>query len=456
MQRVRRPGRPLRQDEDIFDTWFSSGLWPFSTLGWPERTADLARYYPSTVMETGYDIIFFWVARMMMLGEWLMGREPFSVVFLHGMVRDPYGAKMSKTRGNVVDPLGVVDEVGADALRFALLNGLTAGMDQRMSSARLEGARNFANKIWNASRFVLAQRPPELPADAVLAVPSQEVLGPAEHWVLERANATLEAVDHAYATFQLGEAARLLHTAIWGEYCDWYLELAKSQLAPDRPAQRRVATWQVLAWVLDRYLRMLHPLMPHLTEYLWARLPKAPDDPDLLIVARWPAGPAGGVDEVTAAGTAQLLELVTAIRNARTDAGIGAATWLAVTIVPRTNGLLVALKGLEDAVERLARVRVSVADDRAVLDAMPQALAVVTDHAEARLAATEGETAQDDSRVRKELAEAEQHLAAARARLADPRFTERAPAGVVEGVRERERELAERVDRLRRLLGGPG
>ncbi len=449
------PASGLRQDDDIFDTWFSSGLWPFSTLGWPERTSDLERFYPGTVMETGYDIIFFWVARMMMLGEWLMGREPFSVVYLHGMVRDPYGAKMSKTRGNVVDPLGIVDEVGADALRFALVNGLSAGMDQRLSSGRLEGARNFANKIWNAGRYVLSQRPPELPADAILAVPPAGLLGPAEHWILGRCDATVADVDQAYATFQLGEAARLLHTAIWAEFCDWYLELAKAQLAPDRPADRRVATWQVLAWVLDRYLRLLHPIMPHITEHLWARLPKAPDDPDLLIVARWPAGAVTGVDPGLAAGTADLLELITAIRNARTDAGIAASTWLAATIVPRSEGLLQALRGLEDGVERLARVRVSLADDPGVLHEAHGALAVVTDQAEAILAATQADTARDRERVAKELAEAERHLEAARARLDDPAFTGRAPAAVVEGARRRAQELAERVERLREHSAGP-
>jgi valyl-tRNA synthetase len=216
-----------------------------------------------------------------------------------------------------------------------------------------------------------------------------------------------------------------------------------------------VATWQVLAWVLDRYLRLLHPIMPHITEHLWARLPKAPDDPDLLIVARWPEGAAGGVDGVSATGTAELLELITAIRNARTDAGIDPATWLAATIVPRTAGLVVALRGLEDAVERLARIRVSVADDRAVLDAVPGALAVVSDQAEVRLAVSEGGAAGDDARVAKQLAEAEQHLAAARERLANPAFTGRAPAAVVEGVRQRERELGELVARLRGLTGGP-
>jgi valyl-tRNA synthetase len=445
-----RPVAELRQDPDIFDTWFSSGLWPFSTLGWPDATPDLARFYPGTVMETGYDIIFFWVARMMMLGEWLTGHEPFGIVYLHGMVRDPYGAKMSKTRGNVVDPLGVIDEVGADALRFALVNGTAPGMDQRLSPDRLEGAQRFANKIWNASRYVVSQRPVELPADAILSLPSADAMGPAEHWILTRCAQTLRDVDAAYASFQFAEATRLLHAAIWADYCDWYLELAKTQLAPEQPAATRVATWQVLAWVLDRYLRVLHPVMPHITEHIWAHLPKSPDDPDLLIVARWPDPAAvGGVDATAAAGVSDLLELITAIRNARSDTGIDAGTWLAATVVPRTAALRAAISGLDEAVSRLARVRVAVADEAAVLDSVPNALAVVTDAAEARLAATEGDRERDRARVERELAEAQQHLEGARARLADPRFTERAPAHVVDGARQRVMELDDRVARLR-------
>ncbi len=317
----------------------SSGLWPFSTLGWPEATPDLDRFYPGTVMETGYDIIFFWVARMMMLGEWLTGREPFGIVYLHGMVRDPEGAKMSKTRGNVVDPLGVIDEVGADALRFALVNGTAPGMDQRLSPSKLEGARNFANKIWNASRYVLSQRPAELPRTPSCRCPARTRWGPRSTGSWLAAPPTLREVDAAYASFQFAEATRLLHAAIWSEYCDWYLELAKAQLAPERPAATRVATWQVLAWVLDRYLRVLHPVMPHITEHVWAFLPKSPDDPDLLIVARWPDPAAGDVaDAAVAAGVRDLLELITAIRNARSDAGIDVSTWLAATVVPRNDG----------------------------------------------------------------------------------------------------------------------
>ncbi len=444
-----RTASELKQDPDIFDTWFSSGLWPFSTLGWPEATNDLDRFYPGTAMETGYDIIFFWVARMMMLGEWLTGREPFGIVYLHGMVRDADNAKMSKVKGNVVDPLGVIDEVGADALRFALVNGTAPGMDQRLSPDRLDGARNFANKIWNASRFVLSQRPAELPADAILSLPSADAMGPAEHWILARCAATLREVDAAYASFQFAEATRLLHAAIWSEYCDWYLELAKTQLAPGRSAEVRVATWQVLAWVLDRYLRMLHPVMPHITEHIWAYLPKSPDDPDLLIVARWPDPAAAvGASAATASGVAEILELITAIRNARTDAGVDASTWLAATVLARNAPLRDALVELDEAVSRLARVRVAIADDPTVLEQVPNAIAVVTDAAEARLAATDSDRDRDRLRVERELSEAVRHLEAAQARLADPRFTERAPAAVVDGARQRAQELTDRVARL--------
>ena len=226
-----RPAAELRQDPDIFDTWFSSGLWPFSTLGWPDDTPDFRRYYPTSVMETGYDIIFFWVARMMMLGIHLTGREPFHTVYLSGLIRDPQGQKMSKTKGNVVDPLAVIDESGADALRFALIHGATPGIDQRFGSQKLESARNFANKLWNAARFVVGSRPASIPAGSERLLPDARHLGPGERWLRSRAAATTAAVDDALAGFAFGEVTRLLYEAIWSEYCDWGLELAKVRLA---------------------------------------------------------------------------------------------------------------------------------------------------------------------------------------------------------------------------------
>ena len=287
--------RQLAQDDDTFDTWFSSGLWPFSTLGWPDDTHDLRTYYPTTVMETGHDILFFWVARMMMLGEWLTDREPFSVVYLSGLIRDPYGRKMSKTKGNVIDPLAIMDDIGADALRFALVHGAGPGADLSLGPSRLDGARNFANKLWNAARFVLGARPPELPADVVLGLPERDRLGPAEHWILWRCHVALRDTEAAYASLQFAEATRILHAAIWSDYCDWYLEMAKVRLGPAIEADDRVATWQVLTWVFDRYLRMLHPVMPHITEEIWGRLPHRPDDGELLITADWPSQGVGGL-----------------------------------------------------------------------------------------------------------------------------------------------------------------
>ena len=443
----------LVQDDDTFDTWFSSGLWPFSTLGWPEKTADLLTYYPTTVMETGHDIIFFWVARMMMFGEWLTGQQPFDVVYLSGLIRDPYGKKMSKTKGNVIDPLEVMDEIGADALRFALVNGSAPGADLRLTSSRLDGARNFANKLWNAARFVLGAKPAELPGDVALSLPDAEQMGPAEHWILSRCHAALRDADAAYAGFQFAEATRILHTAIWSEYCDWYLEMAKVRLRPEVDPARRVATWQVLAWVLDRYLRMLHPVMPHITEEIWGRLPHRPDDADLLITATWPVDKSlrSEADEEQAAAVADILELVSQMRNARADAGIEPGTWLDAALRFEDPGHAAAFEAIADAVSRLARVRPSVVptDEPVTGEA---ALVVVSRGAEARLSVSAEDRERDQARLRKELAETEQQLAATQARLSNEAFVGRAPAQVVDGVRARASELQELATRLRQNL----
>ncbi len=460
-----RPAAELTQDPDTFDTWFSSGLWPFSTLGWPDATADLTRYYPGTVLETAYDILFFWVARMMMLGEWLTGRAPFSIVFLSGLIRDPQGKKMSKSIGNVVDPLGVIDDMGADALRFALINGSAPGADIRLTPSRLEGARNFANKLWNATRFVLGARPDTLDENASLELPLPSRLGPAEQWILSRCAATTAQVEEAYSSFQFGEAARLLHQAIWSEYCDWYLELAKVQLAADQPAETRHATWQVLAWVLDDYLRLLHPIMPFVTETLWSRLPHRPQDRALLMTSPWPdAAEAAAASQEDAAGVAALIELIGAIRTARADAGIEPGTRLAARIYladERTRTVFAALSG---AVSRLARVDPILVATREELEgtaamagaAGAAAMAVLTDAAEARLTADAATQERERARLERDLADAERMLAAAQARLADESFVQRAPAAVVGAARQKLADLEERVARLSGQLASSG
>jgi valyl-tRNA synthetase len=443
-----RPAVELTQDPDIFDTWFSSGLWPFSTLGWPERTDDLERYYPGTVMETGYDILFFWVARMMMLGEWLTGVAPFETVYLSGLVKDPEGQKMSKTKGTGVDPLATIAEIGADALRFALVNGIAPGADVKLGRSRLDGARNFSNKLWNATRFVLSARPAEVPADAPLALPPGNDLGPAERWILGRCAGTIEAVSRAHDGYQLGEVTRLLYEAVWSEYCDWYLELAKARLAdPAATPAARAATWWTLAWVLERYVRLLHPVMPFITEAIWERLPHEPGDPDLLIVADWPDGwrERDLADPVVGAAVEALIDLVRAIRNARAEAGIEAGTVLEADIVLPDTAERDAYAALAEPFGRLARLRpVRVHES---LQALPPStvggLVVIAAAGEARLSLGSGDLGRERARLERELGDVRLRLAATDTRLADAAFTTRAPAAVVEGARRRRAELAE-------------
>jgi valyl-tRNA synthetase len=451
-----RPAAELQQDPDIFDTWFSSGLWPFSTLGWPDDTPDYRTYYPTSVMETGYDIIFFWVARMMMLGLHLTDREPFHTIYLSGLIRDPEGQKMSKTRGNVVDPLGVIDETGADALRFALIHGAAPGHDQRFGRTKLENARNFANKLWNATRFVVGARPASIPPDAERRLPTEADLGPAERWILSRASATVVAVDAAMTDYAFGEVTRRLYDAIWNEFCDWGLELAKVRLADESLASAsREATWWALVEALDTYLRLLHPVMPFVTEALWAAIPHRATDPDLLIVARWPAPTERDAAAETEVGA--LLELIRGLRNARAEAGIEAGTWLPTEVaVPAAMGST--FESLRPAIERLARARPlerrltreALGDGHASTDG---ALTVIAGDLEALAYRADGS---DDgaarqaerARLERELVEARGWLEAARARLANEEFIAKAPPAVVEGARAREAELADQVARL--------
>ena len=453
-----RPRADLTQDPDIFDTWFSSGLWPFSTLGWPDETDDLARFYPGSVMETAYDIIFFWVARMMMLGIHLTGAAPFHTVYLSGLVRDPYGQKMSKTKGNVVDPLAMIDEYGADALRFALMNGTAPGNDQRLGRDKVEGARNFANKLWNAVRYVLGARPATIPAGATRVPPPAEWLGPAERWLLSRVAAVTAAVDRAHADYQFGEVCRLLYDAIWSEYCDWAIEFAKVRLGDESLAvAEREATWWTLVDALDTYVRLLHPVMPFVTEAIWAELPHRASDPELLIVARWPG--VGRVDPEAEAPVSAVIDLVRGIRNARAEAKIEPGAWLPVHVAIGEE-MAPAFAALRPAVERLARARPLIRHLTA--DALAAArpaggLTVIVGESEAVVEPASEDAAHaalERGRLERELADAEGLLANARARLLNPAFVERAPAAVVDGARAREAEMSELVDRLRERLAG--
>jgi valyl-tRNA synthetase len=452
-----RPAGELVQESDIFDTWFSSGLWPFSTLGWPVQTDDLARYYPGSVMETGHDILFFWVARMMMLGLHLTDAAPFHTVFLSGLIRDERGQRMSKTKGNVVDPLEVMDETGADALRFAVIHGATPGQDQRFGQQKLETGRNFANKLWNATRFVLGARPASAAAGVPRQTPDAAELGPAERWIRSRAVATVEAVDRAIGEYQLAEVTRALYDGIWSEFCDWGVELAKVRLADSSlPEAARAATWWTLVEALDTYLRLLHPVMPYITEELWGALPHAAGDPELLIVARWPqaAELASLRDPALERNVGEVLDLIRGIRNARAEARIAPGAWLDAQLAAAgADNQLVA--ELRPAIERLARVKATVLPSDVASLGEQGRLSVVAGRLHASLVpqADPGTIDRERARLQKELADAEKALASARARLADHAFLERAPAHVVEGARASEAELTERVARLSASLG---
>jgi valyl-tRNA synthetase len=453
-----RPAADLRQDDDIFDTWFSSGLWPFSTLGWPEKTRDFERFYPGSVMETAYDIIFFWVARMMMLGIHLTGEAPFHTVYLSGLIRDPYGQKMSKTKGNSVDPLETIGEVGADALRFALINGSAPGNDSKLGPEKIENARNFANKLWNVARFVLGAKPASIEAGVPRRLPDRTNLGPADRWILSRAAETVAAVDKAMAQYGFGDVSQILYEALWNEYCDWGVELAKIRLADESlSAGEREATWWTLVDALDTYLRLLHPVMPFITEAIWDRLPHIPADPALLIVADWPVVRENAVDAAAEAEVASLIELVRAVRNARAEARIEPAAWLPVDVfVPESLGDT--FEALKPAIERLSRARPLARE--AAVEAIRRnsdgGLSVIAGDIEAVVrpaAKDEAQEGRDRARLERELAEAQGLLAASRARLANEAFTSKAPAAVVDGVRARTAELEELVGRLAQRLG---
>jgi valyl-tRNA synthetase len=326
----------LRQDPDVLDTWFSSALWPFSTLGWPQQTADLARYYPTDVLETGYDILFFWVARMVMTAALFTNDVPFHTIYLHGLVRDGNGQKMSKSKGNVTDPLEVVAEYGTDALRFSLLTGGTPGNDLNLSLERVASNRNFANKIWNATRFITRSLDRATAADR----PAAPAYSAADRWILTRLSETVATTDRLMDSFQFGEAGRQVYDFLWAEFADWYLEIAKVQLGAGGAAAW--TTLAVLCQVLDESLRLLHPFIPFVTEETWQQLRSAfiaadigiePAGgwPEALIIADWPRP--RPLHAEAAADFEQLRELVRRIRNARADQGVEPAKFIPALIV---------------------------------------------------------------------------------------------------------------------------
>ncbi len=436
-----RPAAELTQETDIFDTWFSSGLWPFSTLGWPDETPDLARFYPTSIMETGYDILFFWVARMMMLGLFLTDTEPFHTVYLHGMIRAEGGVKMSKTKGNVIDPIDMVDEIGADALRHALVAGTAPGSDMRLTRPKLEGGRNFTNKLWNAARFVLGAQPEPLTA------PTGEPTLP-ERWIRSRLAETVERSTRSLDGLDLAGYAAAVHEFAWSDYCDWYLELAKVDLRRDGAGEGdRSRVWLTAAGVLGELLRLLHPLLPFATEEIWAALgasePRATRGEPMLMRAAWPT--ASARDVTAEQDLSALTDLIREIRDLRSGLGAAAGAWLPLHLAAADGGSRAVVEAGLAYLEPLARVRPIDLD--ADIAARPP-VAGSTPLGTFWLGTDPGAAETARARAEAHLAELQAQAARVRDLLANGSFAERAPAAVVERERARLAELEAQLEQL--------
>ena len=434
-------GVPLRRDDDVLDTWFSSGLWPFATLGWPGQTPELARHYPTSVLVTGFDIIFFWVARMMMQGLHFMGEVPFRTVYCHGLVRDAKGQKMSKSRGNTVDPLELIDKYGADALRFTLTAMESQGRDIKLSEARVEGYRNFATKLWNAARFCQTNG---IGGSSTIAPPP--AAEPVNRWIVGEVGKTAAALEAAMTAFRFDDYANTLYQFVWSRFCDWYLELAKPLLAEGSPAAAE--TRAVAGWALDQILVMLHPVMPFLTEELWHKLAERPYD---LIVAQWPtpvAADASVADEVE-----WLIRLVSDIRAARAELNVAPGARLALHVRDAGAETAARLERQAAALERLARIA-SVSHAEAPGGGAAQ---LVVDEATYVLP-LEGviDLAAERARLEKAAAAAEKEAAGLSGRLSSPGFTEKAKPEAVEKARDDFAARTAEAGRLRAALARLG
>jgi len=436
---------PLRQDPDILDTWFSSGLWAFSTMGWPEKTADLARYYPTHVLVTGYDIVFFWVARMVMLSLKFMGEVPFRKVFFNGLVRDEHGEKISKTKGNVIDLFDLLDRYGADAVRFTYAALTTPGSDVALAPGRLEGSRNFANKMWNVVRFSL----PHLQA-RTSAVPPSQGLTTADRWILSRSSVVAGEVSRALESYRFDEAADAIYHFAWHEVCDWYIEIIKIRLSSGRDDLAEPAR-ATLAHVLDRLLKMLHPFMPFLTEELWQALPRvaAKGPVNSLSVASFPVQEPQYEDPVATRAIGMLMEVVTLRRNLQ--AGLRGVTGPVQTLVaPFTPEAREALESLREELRVLTRssdVRIV-----ATLDGDVTAVRGVTADAEVALPLAKLDVEAERQRLRGEIERAAGELAGHDAKLSNDSFLTRAKPDAVDKVKRAHRELTDRIAKLKTTL----
>jgi valyl-tRNA synthetase len=438
----------IEQDPDVLDTWFSSGLWPFSTLGWPDDTPDLRRFYPTSVMETGYDILFFWVARMIMSGLQYTDEAPFHTVYLHGLIRDEHGRKMSKTTGNVLDPLEVMDQYGTDALRFTLLTGSTPGNDMNLSLDRIASNRNFSNKIWNATRFVVSNLGTAFQSGAGSTWNLSGLTLP-DRWILSRLNRITGEVTRLIDNYQFGEAGRQLYEFFWSEFADWFIEVAKIRLnSADVRAQATAR--RVLVHVLDRSLRLLHPFMPFITEAAWQHLPH--EGPSLM-VATWPRQSPALIDDEAETTMSTLIEIIRTIRTIRSEYNVEPAKRIAAHIAAGDNfDMLAKHQDIVTAMARLDAAQLRLV--KTLAEKPAQAVGqVISGGLEIYLPlAGLVDLDAERKRCRAELTQLDQRIAAGQSKLANPGFVNKAPAAVVAGERQKLADLEVQAAKTRERL----
>ncbi len=440
----------IEQDPDVLDTWFSSALWPHSTLGWPDDTEDLRYFYPTTVMETAYDILFFWVARMIMMGIEDTGDIPFRTVYLHGLIRDEKGDKMSKTRGNVLDPIDFLEKYGTDALRFALLTGTSPGNDSKLSPAKFETGRNFANKLWNATRFVVRS----LEGERVDMEIGREKLPTEDRWILSRLNRTVSSVAGLMDSFQFEEAQRQIYDFLWGDFCDWYIELSKTRLRAT--ASEIPSPLPVLVHVLETSLRLLHPYMPFVTEELWQNLKKylPPGWPEVesIMIAPYPGADSEAFDPEAERTMESIIEIIRSIRNARAQYNVESSRWVEAQIYG--GKLTPAIVPYAQAIETLARARpVTFVATRVERASDDNTLVMVLKETEVVIPmASMVDLAAERQRLEKEIAQSEAEVGRLEARLSNNEFLSKAPAAVVGKERDKLVVLKDKLERLQQQL----
>ena len=425
------PPEGYKQDPDVLDTWFSSALWPFSTLGWPQETADLKKFYPTSVLVTGYDILFFWVVRMMIFGLFAMdGEQPFHTIALHGLVRDQFGKKMSKSKGNTVDPIEFMDKYGSDALRFTLARGANPGSDQALAEEWIAGSRNFATKLWNATRFAQMNG-----ATTVGSLPSFSTLNEIDKWILTRLDETIESVDILFEKFEFAKASEILYHFAWDDLCDWYLELTKATFA--NGGQAAATTARVLGYVLDQLMRLLHPTMPFITEALWCNLTSK----ETLVTAKWPKSNLQLRDENSLKVVSTIQEIITEIRRFRNDQGIKTST----KVIAKFSGLQMAgISDFENSIRHIVRCEIGEGKFTSSIE-----VAGVTIEFDLTGAV---DVKAEHARLTKDLASAERDRATAKVKLDNQGFMAKAPMDVVREIRERLSETTLDIERITAAL----